>query len=190
MFTEFWGEAGTSEFTTPDNNVMHAKPDLRVFLKWMIASSGSVITDVIQTEFMPRSQKLIAAIVFALLAHIVGACVFSTLQSGVIGVLATPIVAFFGWSLLLPIFMVVLMQIEFATASYFSFVRIAAFVVAPSLVFAIVAPKEIGSEIDWFCKYCIVSAIAFSITFRMAAKLKQEQIDNAVLPPDKLNIAD
>ena len=30
-----------------DNNVMHAKPDLRVFLKWMITRSGSVITDVI-----------------------------------------------------------------------------------------------------------------------------------------------
>ena len=29
---------------------MHAKPDLRVFLKWMIAGSGSVITDVIQTN--------------------------------------------------------------------------------------------------------------------------------------------
>ena len=26
---------------------MHTKPDLRVFLKWMIADSGSVITDVI-----------------------------------------------------------------------------------------------------------------------------------------------
>ena len=26
---------------------MHTKPDLRVFLKWMIARSGSVITDVI-----------------------------------------------------------------------------------------------------------------------------------------------
>ena len=25
---------------------MHAKPDLRVFLKWMIAGSGSVIVDV------------------------------------------------------------------------------------------------------------------------------------------------
>ena len=32
---------------TVDNNVMHTKPDLRVFLKWMIARSGSVITDVI-----------------------------------------------------------------------------------------------------------------------------------------------
>jgi hypothetical protein len=30
-----------------DNNVMHAKPDLRVLLKWMINRSGSVITDVI-----------------------------------------------------------------------------------------------------------------------------------------------
>ena len=30
-----------------DNNVMHAKPDLRVFLKWLITRSGSVITDVI-----------------------------------------------------------------------------------------------------------------------------------------------
>ena len=27
---------------------MHAKPDLRVFLKWKIARSGSVITDVIR----------------------------------------------------------------------------------------------------------------------------------------------
>ena len=31
-----------------DNNVMHAKPDLRVILKWMITGSGSVITDVIR----------------------------------------------------------------------------------------------------------------------------------------------
>ena len=29
---------------------MHAKPDLRVILKWMIAGSGSVITDVIPLE--------------------------------------------------------------------------------------------------------------------------------------------
>jgi hypothetical protein len=29
---------------------MHAKPDLRVVLKWMIAGSGSVITDVITPE--------------------------------------------------------------------------------------------------------------------------------------------
>ena len=29
---------------------MHAKPDLRVFLKWMIAGSGSVITDVIRLQ--------------------------------------------------------------------------------------------------------------------------------------------
>ena len=35
-----------AEFTTSDNNVMHTKPDLCVFLKWMIARSGSVITDV------------------------------------------------------------------------------------------------------------------------------------------------
>ena len=28
-------------------NVMHTKPDLRVVLKWMVARSGSVITDVI-----------------------------------------------------------------------------------------------------------------------------------------------
>ena len=31
----------------PNNNVIHAKPDLRVLLKWMINRSGSVITDVI-----------------------------------------------------------------------------------------------------------------------------------------------
>ena len=29
------------EFTTSDNNAMQPKPDLRVFLKWMIAGSGS-----------------------------------------------------------------------------------------------------------------------------------------------------
>ena len=34
---------------------MHAKPDLRVFLKWLIARSGSVITDVIQLQ--PADQK-------------------------------------------------------------------------------------------------------------------------------------
>ena len=29
---------------------MHTKPDLRVSLKWMIARSGSVITDVIRLK--------------------------------------------------------------------------------------------------------------------------------------------
>ena len=33
-------------------NVMHTKPDLRVFLKWMIARSGSVVTDVIRLKIM------------------------------------------------------------------------------------------------------------------------------------------
>ena len=31
---------------------MHAKPDLRVFLKWMIAGSGSVITDVMSLSML------------------------------------------------------------------------------------------------------------------------------------------
>ena len=35
-------------FRSRDNNVMHTKPDLRVFLKWLIARSGSVITDVMR----------------------------------------------------------------------------------------------------------------------------------------------
>ena len=35
---------------------MHAKPDLRVFLKWMIAGSGSVITDVIPLKQMTPSS--------------------------------------------------------------------------------------------------------------------------------------
>ena len=35
---------------------MHTKPDLRVFLKWSIAGSGSVITDVIQ--FMNETEHL------------------------------------------------------------------------------------------------------------------------------------
>ena len=50
---------------------MHAKPDLRVFLKWMISGSGSVITDVIQlsTGNMKRirfSLKTAATLVFVL----------------------------------------------------------------------------------------------------------------------------
>ena len=40
---------------------MHAKPDLRVFLKWMIAGSGSAITDVIPLNHM--ALKLLAPFV-------------------------------------------------------------------------------------------------------------------------------
>ena len=47
-----------------DNNVMHAKPDLRVFLKWMIAGSGSVITDDYE---VPGSASVLFACVFAVL---------------------------------------------------------------------------------------------------------------------------
>ena len=36
--------------TTRNNNAMHAKPDLRVVLKWMIAGSGSVIADVMSLK--------------------------------------------------------------------------------------------------------------------------------------------
>lgn len=39
---------------------MHAKPDLRVLLKWLIASSGSVIADVgerLPPETNPSSLK-------------------------------------------------------------------------------------------------------------------------------------
>jgi len=39
--------ASLTRQVSPDNNAMHAKPDLRVVLKWMIAGSGSVIADVI-----------------------------------------------------------------------------------------------------------------------------------------------
>ena len=54
-----------------DNNVMHAKPDLRVVLKWMINRSGSVITDVIPLELVPHHQikfglpKLLACVAIA-----------------------------------------------------------------------------------------------------------------------------
>ena len=50
---------------TQDNNVMHTNPDLRVFLKWMIAGSGSVITDVIRVRKgsqMIRRQYILTAI--------------------------------------------------------------------------------------------------------------------------------
>ena len=41
--------------TPQDNNAMHAKPDLRVVLKWMINRSGSVIADVIRVNQMAIS---------------------------------------------------------------------------------------------------------------------------------------
>ena len=37
---------------------MHAKPDLRVFLEWMIAGSGSVITDVIPSHIFWSASKM------------------------------------------------------------------------------------------------------------------------------------
>ena len=37
---------------------MHAKPDLRVFLKWMIAGSGSVITDVMSPQLKTMTKFL------------------------------------------------------------------------------------------------------------------------------------
>ena len=45
---------------------MHAKPDLRVFLKWMIARSGSVITDVIPLEIMNKDLRIVTNQVFLL----------------------------------------------------------------------------------------------------------------------------
>ena len=40
-----------------DNKTMHAKPDVRVFLKWMITRSSSVILDVIQLKCMSDSGQ-------------------------------------------------------------------------------------------------------------------------------------
>ena len=51
---------------------MHAKPGLRVFLKWMIAGSGSVITDVIPpkptvtTRTQPNDSTLFNSLAFGL----------------------------------------------------------------------------------------------------------------------------
>ena len=59
---------------------MHAKPDLRVVLKWMINRSGSVITDVIQIE--PMFRFLILLLPVACLAgcdvHVAESEVLST----------------------------------------------------------------------------------------------------------------
>ena len=44
----------TSNARSGHNNGMHAKPDLRVFLKWKIAGSGSVIPAVIQAKTNDR----------------------------------------------------------------------------------------------------------------------------------------
>ena len=42
---------------------MHAKPDLRVVLKWMIAGSGSVIADVIWLNDMNRHLLIVPALI-------------------------------------------------------------------------------------------------------------------------------
>ena len=42
---------------------MHTKPDLRVFLKWMIAGSGSVITDVIPLAVFPEDSAIVTTLV-------------------------------------------------------------------------------------------------------------------------------
>ena len=47
---------------------MHAKPDLRVFLKWMIARSGSVITDVIWLKHWRLMRRFIAYLLLLLVA--------------------------------------------------------------------------------------------------------------------------
>ena len=53
---------------------MHAKPDLRVVLKWMIGGWGSVIAAVIQTKFINRTNQMkthrifMACLSFSLLA--------------------------------------------------------------------------------------------------------------------------
>ena len=67
---------------------MHAKPDLRVFLKWMIAGSGSVITDVIQAgalgSWSANARFTFGAISPSLFhrsrdAMLVAACIFALL---------------------------------------------------------------------------------------------------------------
>ena len=68
---------------------MHAKPDLRVFLKWMIAGSGSVIADVIRLNKMRFPTRTLftatacAAIVLKLCVEITRARNLEALDVGV-----------------------------------------------------------------------------------------------------------
>ena len=48
--------------------MMHAKPDLRVFLEWMIACSGSVITDVITLNMIKKTFSIRYLLFFTLVA--------------------------------------------------------------------------------------------------------------------------
>ena len=49
---------------------MHTKPDLRVFLKWMVAGSGSVITDVIPLGRIDEDFHICSFGCFRLCLHI------------------------------------------------------------------------------------------------------------------------
>ena len=65
--------------------VLHAKPDLRVFLKWMIAGSGSVITDVMSLNMNNSIATLLCILhmlVFAACTYVAAINIESVLFTG------------------------------------------------------------------------------------------------------------
>ena len=64
---------------------MHAKPDLRVVLKWLIAGSGSVITDVILLRQMVKTRFSIrTGMCFILLCALCCALLFSSITTTIV----------------------------------------------------------------------------------------------------------
>ena len=77
---------------------MHAKPDLRVFLKWMLAGSGSVITDVITLRKPMPSTLILLALVC--LPFLLGA-INQRLSKPLSGFIVFVVTCFFGFWILL-----------------------------------------------------------------------------------------
>ncbi|QEG21977.1 hypothetical protein [Mariniblastus fucicola] len=115
---------------------------------------------------MKRIQDIGSIAVVTLIAHLIGSAVLAGVTGGPLTILAAPLLAFFGWFLLLPEFAIVAIQWQVVKRNRFSIIQAWLFtVLLTSVVFSFVAPKEQGSFSLWFIGYALGSTIAFSASF-------------------------
>ena len=116
---------------------------------------------------MQPVNELGAIFGITLLAHLVGSAVLAGVTGGPLMLLAAPLVAFFGWFMLIPELAIVALQWELLKRRTFSRTY-RAWVVAvfvTSVVFTCFAPKEQGNFTQWSVGYALGSVLAFSISF-------------------------
>ena len=126
---------------------------------------------------MKKSIEELGAIIgVTLLSHLVGSVIFAGITGGVFMILAAPLVAFFGWFMLIPEFAIVLMQWEILKRQKLPIVKAWIFTVLGSCVaFTLITPKEQGSI--WLCAtaYAIGSLVAFSLSFEIIRRLLSQR---------------